>query len=214
MPFVQRAIVPRASLVGIVSQFAHRTLYLPVPVDLARIVPQAWEQRTIDVLWAGREDANKNAEMAEAILTPLAGLRLRCAMYASHLAADRVLRLRDAGVDVVLGADMAVCHRAIGCAKVVLSTSSSECYATVLVEGMAGGAVPVHPEWLPLDHLEPFALTGRNVGQLLDACFEGVRFGGDTFGPRKMVGRAKFDARSICGKRWVRWLDDEMSLEG
>ena len=213
--FASRMVVPTQRLLGAAAQLGveHvRFLPYPMPEDSFGGFDQAKEGEPPLVVWAAREDDTKDAELLLDTVKCLRSSRVggwgddamaRFRVYASYMSDPMRQKLEERGVTVRVCAPMEECHRAIGAAKVVLSTSRSELYATTLVEGALSGAVPVFPSRLSLPHLYPHGRPAAPNGVAMAAAVHSVVAGPPRWQEVRAWGRLSFGAvGGMAGQNW------------
>jgi glycosyltransferase involved in cell wall biosynthesis len=221
--FAKRAIACSPSVCAVIGRYVSDVKYLPYPVPLPKsgaFSDATFSSRVIDVLWVGREADVKDPALALQVLKSCAEHGLNCAVYCSYvLETSWTQDLVSAGVSVFVGEPREDCERAMADTKVVLSTSKSEAFATVLVEGLLNGCHIVYPERLNVEHL--IGLGGRIKAEDSPDIWarEIERLSNTFFTPmshsyRNMIhARTVFAASNLAGHKWRKLLEDERRIK-
>lgn len=218
--WAESMIAPKASIIG---RAPGRVVHMPYPVEAAKVLgpgcpdPLPWEERDIDVLWIGRDDVVKGPGSLRYFLANVRDGRFpwkvtACFSYMTERHAETMAMFAEQGVvDLRIGEDASQLYRR---AKVVLSTSLSECYATSLVEGMVAGCIPVYDSLLTLDHIPRAhgAIVYENMQDLLPALTEAIAMGGGSMSARRAFAWASFAAEGPLGSRWNKFVKEEADV--
>ena len=171
LPFVHHVIVASPEVMGLYEGKNIDATLLPYYVDEDMYIPREKPQDKKVVVWAGREEIQKNPGELHQIAERMPDVEFH--VYSST---EWVREVSD-NMILHIKKPRELCAVAMGHAHVMLMTSKYETFGLVLPEGGMSNCAVVARKCFGISHSVPGATLYRNIDEAIELIYEGIAHG-------------------------------------